>query len=418
MDKSSRTRALGFIGGGLNSAVGYVHAAASQMDGLWRVEAGCFSRKQEENLRTAAHWQVAPDRVYGSWRDFLEKEAGRLDAVAILTPTPDHADMVAAALAGGLPVICEKALATSLEEVELIRRAYVPGKSFLAVTFNYSGYPMVRELRHLIRSGKLGKIQQVHLEMPQEGFSRVDASGKPLSPQAWRLQDYKIPTISLDLGVHLHHLMSFLTGQSPLEIMADQANYGKFSRLTDNVTCWVKYPDDVRCIMWYSKTALGHRNGLRLRVFGEWAGAEWYQLNPEELLINRADGTREIVDRGGTVEVSRETRYARFKVGHPAGFIEAFANLYADVARAYDEWEEGGAYESDFVFGLDHAEEGLALFEAGMRSAGNRSWEILRKSSGRRETEIRSFSGRGWEIFRKNLSRRSVEEKDLPVDGH
>jgi predicted dehydrogenase len=374
----NRKRAVGFIGGGLHSAVGYAHAAACQMDGHWSIESGCFSHKDKDNRETAQHWGVKETRIYLSWEEFLDKEHEKLSAVAVLTPTPDHASIVSAALRAGVPVICEKALATSTAEARVIEDVLKESKGFLAVTYNYSGYPMVRELRNIIASGKLGKVLQMQIEMPQEGFLRTDTHGEPVKPQAWRLKDYAIPTISLDLGVHLHHLVRFLTGETALEVMADQQSYGRHPGVTDDVTCWINYSGGLRVSMWFSKTALGYRNGQRIRVFGEDASAEWYQMNPEELYINYANGKREIIDRGGQSDVANEARYSRFKAGHPAGFIEAFATLYADIGTAIDEWQKTGEYNSEFVPKFSDAYEGLELFEAAGRSASNRRWEPLR----------------------------------------
>jgi len=371
---------LGFIGGSLKSAVGYVHYAASRMDGLWHLAAGAFSRNAAQNAETGARWGVEPGRQYARWQDMLAAEAHRLDAWVVLTPTPSHSEIVCALLKAGVPVICEKALATSVEEAECIREAQAAKGAFLQVTFNYSGYPMVRELRGLIAAGRLGAIRHVQLEMPQEGYLRLDPQGRPVIPQAWRLQDYRVHTVSLDLGVHLHHLMHFLTGQTPLEVMADVASYGHHQGVADNITCWVNYGDDLRCAMWYSKSALGQRNGLRIRVFGEKGSAEWLQTDPQFLHLAFADGSRQILDRGGNLDAASDglpklPRYNRFKSGHPSGFIEAFANLYADLAEGLLEHRQTGQVRNPWLYGLDHATEGLRLFEAAARSAAKRGWE-------------------------------------------
>ena len=160
---------IGFIGGALNSAVGYTHFNASRLDGHFKVEAGCFSRKTDQNEQTALTYGVPPERVYSTWQSLLEKERATLDAIVILTPTPSHAEIVIAALEAGYPVICEKALGVSSEECRAINHAVKMQNGFLAVTYNYSGYPMVRELRRMIAEGRLGKIPQIHIEMPQEG---------------------------------------------------------------------------------------------------------------------------------------------------------------------------------------------------------------------------------------------------------
>lgn len=365
---------LGFIGGGLNSAVGYTHFNASRLDGHFRVESGCFSRQPVQSEKTATAYGVPSERTYLNWKTLLANEKDALDAVVVLTPTPDHTEIVCAALDEGYAVICEKSLATSSAECRAIGESVARNSSFFAVTFNYSGYPMVRELRQLIAEGTLGRLHQIHIEMPQEGFLRQAAA-----PQAWRLKDYAVPTVSLDLGVHVHHLVHFLTGGlKPVEVVGEQKTYGPFAGIIDNVYCIARYEAGFSAQIWYGKTALGYRNGLRVRVFGSYAAAEWFQMTPEELRISYSDGRVALLDRGGAeAELAREPRYNRFKSGHPSGFIEAFANLYADIAEHLRAFQKAEPAPSGFVFGASHAEEGLRFVEAISRSAETRIWQAV-----------------------------------------
>ena len=209
---SAETLKIGFIGGALDSAVGYAHFTACRMDRRWELAAGAFSRKPEINLRTGLEYGVDRERLYDSWRGMIAAEQGRLDAVAILTPTVLHAEMVKECLACGMPVVCEKSLVTEVDDAMEIRELCRSKKGFLALIYNYSGYPMVRELRSLIRRGMFGKILHFQAEMPQEGFIRTDGAGNRPSPQAWRMKDGTVPIIHLDLGSHLHELIYYLTG--------------------------------------------------------------------------------------------------------------------------------------------------------------------------------------------------------------
>lgn len=392
MRETEKTRprlSLGFIGGGINSAVGNVHYGASRLDGRWRLDAGAFSTDAARSHQTAEQWHVAPERSYADWREFLAAERDRLDAVAVLTPTPLHVDMVIECLKAGLPVICEKSLTRSCEEIDRIRAAHDPGKAFLAVTYNYSGYPMVRELRERIAAGELGEIEQIHLEMPQEGFVRPpDIAGRAAPPQAWRLEDDEVPTVCLDLGVHLHHLASFLLGTRPEEVMADFGTYSPYRQIVDYVSLWARYPNNVRCSMWFTKTAVGRRNGMKVRVFGSRGSAEWVQVDPDELRLDSVDGNRCILDRGGSGHVIRDPRYNRMKAGHPAGFVEAFANLYVDLADAVLAHRKDGAQQPHpYVHGLDEAEAGIRFFAAAGHSSRSGRW--VRLDDFRAETEQR-----------------------------
>lgn len=274
------------------------------------------------------------------------------------------------ALDAGIPVICEKALATSSAECRGIEEAVQRTRGYLAVTYNYSGYPMVREIRRLIREGRLGTLQQIQIEMPQEGYLRVGAN-----PQGWRRVDYAVPTVSLDLGVHVHHLVDFLSGGlRPLRVVGDQAGYGQFGGLVDNVYCLAHYENDLRVGTWWGKTALGLRNGLRIRVYGSDASAEWVQMDPENLHWADSAGRRCILDRGGEGGIALEPRYNRFKAGHPSGFVEAFANLYADIAGELNTLNSERFAPSGFVFGAPQACEGLAMLETISESARQRAW--------------------------------------------
>ncbi|MDF1485782.1 Gfo/Idh/MocA family oxidoreductase [Ramlibacter sp. H39-3-26] len=367
---------LGFVGGALNSAVGYAHFVSSTLDNRFEVVAGCFSRHPDVNAEAGAAYAVAPERVHADWHTLLERERDSLDALVVLTPTPAHAPILATALDAGVPVICEKALATSHAQALHIQESVQRNGGFLAVTYNYTGYPMVRELRQLIRDGLLGQLQQIHVEMPQEGFLRT-TDGELPHPQIWRLHDGTIPTVSLDLGVHAHHLVEFLSGQHVLEVVADQRCFGHFPTIIDDISCMARYSGGIRVNYWYGKTALGYRNGLRIRIFGSKASAQWLQAEPELLSIYHADGRREQVDRGSSgLRVASRPRYNRFKPGHPAGFVEAFANLYADIADLLQQRRQGQAHpQSEYVFGANSASAGLAFLEAVTASMHSHAWQ-------------------------------------------
>jgi len=373
--QSTQPLQLGFIGGAINSAVGYSHFVSCAMDGRWQVVAGCFSRDFNLNIETARVYGVNVENVYGSWQEMLEKRKDFLDAVVVLTPTPAHFDIVMACMKAGVPVICEKSLTVNTGQAEHILKLRSETNAFLAVTYNYSGYPMVRELARIIQNQKLGKILHFQAEMPQEGFIRRDAQGNKPVPQNWRLADGDIPTLHLDLAVHLHQLIHYLTRQKPVELVADQNHYGWFNGIVDNASCLCRYTGDIQGQFWFSKSALGHRNGLKLRIYGDQGSAEWYQSNPEELSLAWPDGRREILDRSGIAEISSQKRYNRFKAGHPAGFLEAFANLYSDIADGLEEYKRTGTWRSTEVFGAELVLEGMRLLEAMVLSAKTKAWQ-------------------------------------------
>ena len=366
---------LGFIGGGLSSAIGPAHFSACRLDGRWELVAGSFSRSVEINLATAEAWHISKDRVYQSWQGMVTDEIEKLDAVAILTPPLNHAEIILELLKRGIPIICEKPLVSSLEDAIAIKRESKVSRGFLSVTYNYSGYPMVRELRERVQNGELGRIQKVHLEMPQEGFSRVDpVTGQSTIPQSWRLKDGNIPTICHDLGAHLHHLGYFITGKHVQKTTGKFSSHSIYENVVDDIMMWLEYEDGVKGSFWMSKTALGHRNGLRIRIYGTNGSAEWLQSRPEEMCISGKDGSKTVLDRAARTMLCGESRYNRYRPGHPSGFIEAFANLYFDMADAVTSYSSTGVQENPYVFGIDHSIKCLELFTAARKADETVKW--------------------------------------------
>lgn len=354
---------IGFIGGGINSAVGRAHYGAIQLDGLYRLAAGCFSRDAATNHDSARFYGVAPERTYASVDAMLAAEADKLDAVVILTPTSDHLQPLLAALHAGLPVICEKAMVAGLDDARQVQAALQQTQGFLAMTYNYTGYPALREMKAMASSGRLGRLCHLRADMPQEGFLRQDRQGKPMQPQAWRLRDGSIPTVYLDLGTHLHQIVHYLTGLQGDNVAAFHASYGHFPDVVDYVNASVSYPDGVHGSFTFGKAMLGQRNGLQITLYGDQASVTWLQTEPELLRLAHKDGRIETLDRGGDMPVAAQTRYSRFKSGHPAGYVEAFANLYVDIHGCLLAYRRDGHWQSDEVFGADLACRGLAFLQ-------------------------------------------------------
>lgn len=375
-----RPHRVACVGGAFNSAVGRAHVSALGLDGRFELVAGCFSLEPSINQESGVLYGVEKSRVHGSFTQLLQAERRNLDAVIVLTPTDQHAAQVLECIDLDIPVICEKALGVSVQEVEAIREKTNTRRSFLTVIYNYLGYPMIRELKAKIEAGELGRILQIQIEMPQEGYIRTDAEGEVFTPQDWRLRDYSVPTISLDLGVHLHSIANFLTGDRPEEVVAAADTFGHFPSVLDNVVGIVRYSSGLLCNYWFSKSALGYRNGLRVRVFGSRCAAEWVQEAPEYLSLASASGQKTIMDRGSPgIHVAVEPRYGRFKAGHPAGFIEAFANYYFDIADALDAHRQGEWIEdnSHYVRGVDLSLEGMKLMAAMHVSSAQKRWSAI-----------------------------------------
>jgi len=361
---------LAFLGGGINSAIGKTHKIAVEMDNRYEIVAGCFSRNEEINKKTADLYGI--NKIYSNLKELVKNERDKIDAIVILTPIPSHKEELIFCIKNNIPVICEKALTTSLKNALEIKKELTKYKGFLAITYNYTGYPMIRELKELIKMGKLGKIVHIDVQMPQESFIKVDKNNNPFKPQKWRLKDYEIPTIYLDLGAHLHDLVSFLINKKPMEVSVINRTYGYFN-VIDDVRGVVNYEDGIAAHYWFSKSALGHKNGLKIQIYGTKGSAFWYQMEPEYLYFCDNKGKKEIIERDNIdCIIANQERYNRFKAGHPIGFIEAFANYYYDIADLLLGINKN---ENGYVFGIDNAIEGLMLLEAMNKSSKKKDWE-------------------------------------------
>ncbi len=373
---------IAFIGGGINSAVGYAHFVSTRLDGFFNLVAGCFSKNEQINFATGEKYSIERSRIYKSWIDLLNCEKGNVDAIVVLTPIPNHLEIVSKAISLGFPVICEKSLTTSLQKTKLLKDIIRENNGHLFLTYNYSGYPMVRELKSQISLGKLGELHQIMIEMPQENFIKSPFKKEELKVQKWREIDYEISTISLDLGTHLHHLINFITnGSKPLSVVANLCHNGKISKVIDNANALIKYENNILVNGWYSKVALGHRNGLKIRVFGSKGSAEWYQMNPEILNLTDKYGNLMQLDRStsSTIEATKE-RYQRFKPGHPGGFIEAYANIYMDIYNALSSLHknEQKIDKPNFpLIGIDQEIISMKLMESIEISSINSNWVPL-----------------------------------------
>jgi len=324
---------LAFVGGSRYSAIGNVHRIASQMDGAFELVGGCFSRTAQISRDTAAEWGLNATRVYGDVHELIDSEKGRVETVSVLTPIFSHAAIIGALIKQGFNVISEKPLVACLPEAERLVNTLQKSDAKLFVTFNYTGYPMLRELRQRIQHGDFGEIRQLRFTMQQEGYLKRGVDGERIRPQPWRLEDREIPTVSLDLGIHVVHLQEFLIPQTPVSIFSRMASFGAFSQVIDDVDVLYRCAGGLLVHGWWSKAAIGYSNGLSVEVFGTEGSAKWVQMEPEILRIRATSGIENLIHRGtnGCV-VANKPRYNRFKAGHPDGFIEAFANLYLDIA--------------------------------------------------------------------------------------
>jgi predicted dehydrogenase len=337
---------LGVVGGGPGSFIGAVHRAAARLDDRFEVVAAVLSRNPERSRAAARAIGIADERAYGDHVELLAREAERadgIDVLAIMTPNRAHHPVARDALARGLDVICDKPLTTTLDDaLDLVRRVRDSGLVF-CTTYNYSGYPMVRHARAMVRSGVLGTIRQVHVEYIQGHLATpLEADRNPAANWRFEAAEGGAALVLGDIGTHAHHLAGFITGLELSEVAAEVGSVVPGRRVADFAHLLLRYANGARGSMWVTNSAAGAEHGLHLRVFGEKGGLEWHQEEPNRLLHRPLGGFAQVLTRGRPGLSPEAERATRIVLGHPEGFQEAFANLYADVAEAIVARRTGG----------------------------------------------------------------------------
>ena len=329
---------LGMIGGGDGAYIGNIHRIAARLDGQWQLVAGAFDANPERGRAFALTQGIDPARAYGTWEELVKTEAtrpDRVDAVAICTPNFTHYPIAKGLIEAGFDVICEKPLtATLADAIALDELARTSGR-FVGVTYTYSGYPMVHEARVRVAAGELGTIRTVQVEYPLEWMARpIEQAGN--AQAAWRtdpLKNGRGGSIG-DIGTHAYHLAGFVSGLKLDVLTADLASFVPGRALDDNAHVMMRYQGGARGLLWSSQVAIGNSNGVRLRIFGDQGSLQWFQEQPSELIWTPLDGRVQTIKRGADDLSPDASARTRTPPGHPEGYLEAFANLYAGFAEA------------------------------------------------------------------------------------
>lgn len=332
---------LGMVGGGQGAFIGGLHRIAARLDGQWELVAGALSSDPERAARSAQELGIAADRSYGDFAEMAAAEAARpdgIDAVAIVTPNHLHAPAATAFLRAGIPVICDKPMTRTLQEAEdLAALVATCGVPFI-LTQTYTGYAMVREARALVARGAIGQVRHIQVEYLQDWLAEpIEAMGQKQA--VWRTD----PALSgeggcvADIGTHALNLACFVGGVIPTGVLADLTAFGAGRRLDDNAAVMLRFDQGAKGMIWASQITPGAKNALRLRVAGAAGGLTWDQEHPDELAFTPIGEPTRILRRGGEAV----TTPSRTPAGHPEGYVEAFATLYADAALAVR------AYRSD-----------------------------------------------------------------------
>ena len=345
--EGGRRLRLGMVGGGRGAFIGLVHRIAARLDDRFDLVAGALSAEPARAAASAADLRIAPARAYADFRSMAQQEVARpdgIEAVAIVTPNHLHVPVAAAFLDAGIDVICDKPLSATLAEARtLAAQVRAAGRVFV-VTYNNTGHAMVRQAREMVRAGALGALRLVQVEYAQ-GWLTEPIEQEGHKQASWRLDPARagIGGCIADIGTHAFNLAAYVTGLAASEVCAELSHFVPGRQLDDNAAVLLRYHGGARGVLWASQVAPGNDNALKLRVYGERGGLEWAQERPDELLVTRHGEAQRRLVRGGPETGAAAARVTRLPAGHPEGYPEAFATIYADAAELILARREGRA---------------------------------------------------------------------------
>jgi predicted dehydrogenase len=338
---------LGMVGGGEGAFIGGVHRFAARLDDQYELVAGALASSADKAQRSGRALGLADDRIYSDFTVMAQAERARADgieAVAIVTPNHMHAPVAEAFLNAGIHVICDKPLATSSTDARRLQSMATERNALFAVTYNYSGYPMVRQAREMVRAGMLGELRVVQVEYPQDWLTEsIENVGQKQAE--WRTDPAKAGVGGCigDIGTHAYQLVQFVTALAATELLAELSTFVAGRRLDDNAQVLLRFANGARGALWASQVAPGNENNLRLRVYGSKGGIEWCQEHPNQLRWSSFGEATQIISRGTGVAGAAAARVTRIPSGHPEGYLEAFGTLYSEIAQAIKARRPGAA---------------------------------------------------------------------------
>ena len=375
---------LGMVGGGQGAFIGAVHRLAARMDDQYDFVAGALSADAKKAKASGAELGLAPDRIYTDYGEMAKAEAKRADgieAVSIVTPNHVHVPAALAFIEQGIHVICDKPLSLNLKEAKQLEKALAKHPDVIfALTHNYSGYPMIRHAKAMVKAGELGEIRLVQGEYPQDWLTTaLEKTGQKQAE--WRTDPKRSGAGGCvgDIGTHTYQLMCDVSGLSADELSADLTTFVKGRKLDDNVHVMLRFGNGARGMIWASQVAPGNENGLKLRVYGTKGGLEWTQADPNYLWYTPFGEPKRLISRGGAGSGPAAGRVTRVPPGHPEGYLEGFANVYTEVARAIKAKRAGKRVDKDVAFpGIADGVAGMAFIEACVKSSEkNGKWTKL-----------------------------------------
>ena len=384
IDGSTETRAerirLGMVGGGRDAFIGAVHRIAARIDDEYELVAGCFSSSAEKSHASGRDLGLDPKRVYDDFTEMAKREARRkngIKAVAIVTPNHMHFPVAREFLKRGIHVICDKPLTATVQEARKMVKAAEASGALFVLTHNYTGYPMIRQAQEMVAAGELGGIRIVNVEYAQDWLTEdLESTGQKQA--SWRTDPSKSGAggSTGDIGTHAFNLASFVSGLKLSELSADLQSFVEGRRVDDNGHVLMRFDGGARGMLWCSQVAPGNENSLRLRVYGTKGGLEWAQEDPNRLWFTPFGEPKRLITRGGAGSGEAASRVSRIPPGHPEGYLEGFANIYAEAARAIRAADAGEDAPKSVVYPtVQDGIAGVAFVDACVRSSNrNAAW--------------------------------------------
>ena len=378
---------MGMIGGSLDAFIGAVHRKAANLDGQIELVCGAFSSSPEKSKATGASLFLDPSRVYGSYEEMIKKEKAlpadkRMDFVSIVTPNHVHFGPAKMALENGFHVIIDKPMSFNLKEAKTLEKLVEKTGLVFGLTHTYTGYPLVKEAREIVKKGRLGKIRKVFVEYPQGWLSTfLESTGSKQA--AWRTDPSKSGAGGAigDIGTHAANLAEYITGSPITEICAQLNIVVKGRKLDDDSAMLLKFENGVSGVLMATQVAAGEENNLNIRVYGEKGGLFWRQEEPNTLEVKWLDKPKEILRPGWGYLGDIAKQNIRVPSGHPEGYLEAFANLYKNFAQAVADHRPGKKTDYakyDFPDVADGV-RGMAFVETVVRSSNsNQKWTKIK----------------------------------------
>ncbi len=379
----NRKLRMGMIGGGKDAFIGGVHRMAAALDGEIEFVCGAFSSNAEKSKASGEALRLPPNRVYANFEEMILKEkelpeGERMDFVSIVTPNHMHFPPAKMALENGFHVVCDKPATLNLQEAKDLKEVIDRTGLLFCLTHNYTGYPMVKEARAMVQSGKLGKIRKVIVEYPQGWLAQMlEATGNKQAD--WRTDPARSGAAGCmgDIGTHAENMAEYITGLKITELCADLTTFVEGRKLEDDGNVLLRFDNGAKGVLHASQIANGEENDFNIRIYGEFGGLQWWQMEPNTLIYKtNEEGARRI--RTGVGQLSEATKaHIRIPAGHPEAFLEAFANLYRNFAytlKARMAGQEPNPLYTDFP-GIEEGIRGLAFIDTCLASANsNEKW--------------------------------------------